>query len=183
MAKTTDLEDLWRHKTNAQLVDAFLWLAEYSAEGQRVIRAELARRHLAEPAPKMLSFHQVETVARLQRRFVGLVAAEWLSLIVGIAVNALFPGGIGSTAAFVGVCVFIGARVALPFTGYKLLTCLEIESPRGTAILMQMPLFSLLVLMGLRSLTDRWSRMHGIEVGILGPTRGSLARLHQAKSG
>ena len=45
----SDLEEAWRQKSDEELADRVKRLAEYSPEGQRIIRAELLRRGLAAP--------------------------------------------------------------------------------------------------------------------------------------
>ena len=47
----SDAEDVWRAKTDDELLEAVEQLSEYTAEGERIIRAELRRRRLPEPAP------------------------------------------------------------------------------------------------------------------------------------
>lgn len=44
-------EDIWRSKTDEQLLAACAVLDDYTEEGQRIIRAELERRGLEEPPP------------------------------------------------------------------------------------------------------------------------------------
>jgi hypothetical protein len=43
--------DLWRAKTDEELIEASQELSEYTEEGERIIRAELRRRGLAVPPP------------------------------------------------------------------------------------------------------------------------------------
>jgi hypothetical protein len=45
----TDVGEIWRHKTDDELVEAAGNLSEYTEEAARVIRAELRRRDLSEP--------------------------------------------------------------------------------------------------------------------------------------
>jgi hypothetical protein len=44
-------EDIWRAKTDEELLEAGEQLAEYTEDGERIIRAELHRRGLPEPGP------------------------------------------------------------------------------------------------------------------------------------
>jgi hypothetical protein len=178
----TDLEALWRRKNDEQLLEAFAYLGEYSEEGQRVIRAEFIRRGLAEPSQKAITFQEAATVATLHRRFVGLVGAQWVSLIFILFVARLLPRDVGTLLALLCFGVFLVALIAVPMTGYKLLQRLEVESPGRLAIFMYMPLFSLLTLIGMRSFTQRWSREYGVDVDFLGPTKQALARLRGAES-
>ena len=52
----TDLETLWREKSDEEVMEAGAVLSEYTLEGQGVIRAELLRRGLrpAQPQPSFL---------------------------------------------------------------------------------------------------------------------------------
>ena len=54
-----------------------------------------------------------------------------------------------------------------------------VDSPGGTAVLMRMPLFGLLMALGMRSFNAQWSREYGVEVGLLGPTDECLQRLRE----
>jgi YD repeat-containing protein len=45
----TDTEKIWRSKTDEQLVEASSGVAQFTEEGERVVRAELRRRGLPEP--------------------------------------------------------------------------------------------------------------------------------------
>jgi hypothetical protein len=49
--RLTDTEVIWRSKADEQLVEAAANLRDYTEEGERIIRAELRRRNLSEPAP------------------------------------------------------------------------------------------------------------------------------------
>jgi hypothetical protein len=62
-----ELQDVWRRRSDDQLVDAFRCIDEYGAESQSVIRAELVRRGLGEPSTTPIMFHDAEAVAPLQR--------------------------------------------------------------------------------------------------------------------
>jgi hypothetical protein len=44
-------EEIWRCKTNDQVAAAAQTIDEYTAEGQRVILAEMQRRGIPEPVP------------------------------------------------------------------------------------------------------------------------------------
>jgi hypothetical protein len=180
MSEPTELEDLWRRRNDEQLVDAFLYLSEYSGEGQRIIRAEFVRRHLPEPVRKTLSLDQIETVARLQRRLIGLIAAQWLLPLAIVMINILSPSVIALIPALLCLCLWVAAGRALPATARQLLACLEVDSPGQIAGLMGIPLVNLLTLVGWRSLTDRWGRAHGVNVGWLGPTPQSVKQLRRA---
>ena len=45
----TDVEQIWSHKTDDEVLDAAWNLSEYTEEAARAIRAELQRRDLPEP--------------------------------------------------------------------------------------------------------------------------------------
>lgn len=47
----TDADDLWAARSDEELLRAASELDEYTEEGERIIRAELRRRHLPPPAP------------------------------------------------------------------------------------------------------------------------------------
>lgn len=179
----TELEELWRRKSDEQLFEAFAYLDEYSDEGQRVIRGEFLRRNLTEPSKKPITFREAAHVATLYRRFAAVVAGQWLSLIVMIFVTPLLSRSAGSILALLCLVVFLMSLIVVPMTGYRLLKCVEVESPGRLAVLMRMPLFSLLALMGMRSFTQRWSKDYGVDMGFLGPTKESLARLRDADGG
>lgn len=91
------------------------------------------------------------------------------------------PRSLGSILALLCLAVFLMALIVVPMTGYKLLKRLEVESPGRLAVFMYMPLFSLLALIGMRSLTQRWSKDYGVDVDFLGPTKQGLARLSGAE--
>jgi hypothetical protein len=173
----TDLEELWRSRTDEQLLEAFSALEEYSEQGQRVIHAEFVRRGLAEPTKKPITFQDALAVRTLHRRFIGSVCAQWLSLIFLVFLGSYFPRSVDAALGLLCVGVFVITWVLVPATGYKLMKQLEVESPGPLAILMCAPLFSLLVLIGIRSFTARWSKEHGVAVDFLGPTKQDLARL------
>jgi hypothetical protein len=46
---TTDIERIWRDKSDDDLIEAASQLGDYTPEGQRVIRSELKRRGLEDP--------------------------------------------------------------------------------------------------------------------------------------
>lgn len=45
----SDMEQIWREKSDEDLLEAAATLSDFTAEGQRVIRAELKRRGLEDP--------------------------------------------------------------------------------------------------------------------------------------
>ena len=175
-----DVEDVWRRKSEQQLVDAFRCIEEYGVDGQRAIRAEFSRRGLPEPSTKPITFGEVEAVARLHRRFAFLVGAQWSSMI-GFGFLFLRVPGNSTASIFAILCgtTFLLTLIAVPMTGYKLLKALGVDSPGGTAVLMRMPLFALLMVVGMRSFNAQWSREYGVEVGLLGPTDECLQRLRE----
>ena len=177
MQPVSELEAAWRQKSDEQVLEAAGCIEDYGSEGQRVILSECARRNLSLPVANPIALHDVEAVARLHRRFAGLVCAQWVS-IVGMFLSA------GTAVAPIAVplaLVFFVCVVAVPLTGYQLLQTLGVDRAGGTAVLMYMPLFSALTLFGMRSFNGPWSRHHGIEVGLLGPTEVCLQRLRDAE--
>jgi len=48
----TDIESIWRDKTDDEVAEAASNLRDYTEETERVIRAELQRRGLTEPEPE-----------------------------------------------------------------------------------------------------------------------------------
>lgn len=50
----TDVDEIWRHKTDDEVVEAAWNLSEYTEDATRVIRAELRRRDLPEPETEEL---------------------------------------------------------------------------------------------------------------------------------
>lgn len=167
----THLEDLWRRKPDDQIIDASACLDEYGDDARAIIQAEFLRRRLVPPWKTEVAPGVLATITRLQRRFVGLVTAQWLSLILVGPVTAYVPASVAATVGLLFTLVFVITLVALPLTGRKLLALLEVDSPGKTASLMYMPLFSLLVLIGSRGIREQWSKRHGIELGLFGPKR------------
>lgn len=49
MGDMSDIERVWREKTDDELIEAAGELADYTSEGRQVIRAELKRRGLEDP--------------------------------------------------------------------------------------------------------------------------------------
>lgn len=48
-----DAEAIWRRKSDEELLEAVAVISEYTEEGQAIIRAEMKRRRLQEPAPAL----------------------------------------------------------------------------------------------------------------------------------
>ena len=76
----SEVDDVWRQKSDEQVLEAFMSLDDYGSDGQRAIRAEFVRRSLAVPTTTPITCHEAEAVARLHRWFAGLVFAQSLSL-------------------------------------------------------------------------------------------------------
>ncbi len=175
----SELDEVWQRKSDDELIEAFRCLDEYGSDGQEAIRGELVRRGLSEPSTTPVSVREAEAVARLHRWLAGLVAAQWLSLIVMAFFSG--PSDVGALLALVCVGVFLFAVVAVPVTGHTLMKRLGVESPGRLAVLMYMPLFSLLVVFGMRTFNGRWSKEHGLDVGLLGPSNECLQQLRNAE--
>lgn len=52
----SDLEQIWRAKSDEDLVEAAATLSDFTEEGQRVIRAELKRRGMEDPVEQVGEF-------------------------------------------------------------------------------------------------------------------------------
>jgi len=165
----TDLEELWKGKSDGQVLEAVAYLSDYSDEAGRVIQAEFDRRQLQMPTRRPVSATDVAAVTRLHRRFARLVVAQWSVLLFLVFGGDFVPNGMVSTLWPVLTLVLLGTLIAIPVTGYQLLKRLEVDTPGRTAALMYMPLFGLLSLFGLKAIEERWGKLHGIEVGVLGP--------------
>lgn len=121
----TDLEEIWRQKSDQELAEGARHLAEYTQEGQRVIRAELRRRGLAEPPDDEGQVRQLtpewrETseggktaMSRLERElralfrdpFAAGMTALLASLVGGIAILVfLGPSSLLTAAAVYAAC-------------------------------------------------------------------------------
>ena len=57
----TDVEQIWRDKTDNEVAEAASTISEYTEEAARVIRAELQRRGLPEPVPDASPIHHEDT--------------------------------------------------------------------------------------------------------------------------
>ena len=109
-----------------------------SEEGQGVIRAEFLGRPGG--AVKVITFHDASAVATLSaRRFVGLVAARWLShrhRFLAPAVHCV-PGSVGSILKSIVLvlcmAVFLVALIAVLITDYQLFRRLQVESHPASA--------------------------------------------------
>jgi hypothetical protein len=173
----TNLKELWRRKSDDRILEALAYLSDYNDEAQAAIRAECVRRGLTEHTDRPITLKEAQSAARLHRLFACLVLGQWLSMILLIAGPGVFPVSIDQALRSLAALVMAGAMIATPLTGFRLLKRLEAESPGGTVIFMYAPLVSLLALFGLKSLAERWGKLHGIEVGFLGPSAQSLEQL------
>jgi hypothetical protein len=112
----TDVAELWRRRSDEQLLKAAGCLEEYTDEGQRVIRAELDRRGLAQPLPpspaaSLLIPENVEyssTQSRAHWTIVLLTVSAVLDLVAVVSsaaqvslINRVVAGGTISEAAAV----------------------------------------------------------------------------------
>jgi Cu/Ag efflux pump CusA len=116
-------------------------------------------------------------VARLFRRFVALIALQWIPLLLMI----MMPRGsfAANAVALALVGAFVVSMVMTPITGDKLVNRLDVESPVRLAALMYSPLFSLLPVPLVAAYARRWGRRREIEMGMAGPTRSGMERLRQ----
>jgi hypothetical protein len=174
-----DLQSHWEHQSDQQLLEAAEGIDDYTDEGQTAIRAEWHRRGLVVPPKRLATFDEAERVARLYRRFVLLIAVQWIPLFLLVAGP---PRGsvVAGEASLVLLGAFGFALVMTPITGYRLLKRLEVDSPGRLAGLMYWPLFSLFSLFVIAGQARQWGQRRGVAMGVAGPTRHALERLRQS---
>ena len=81
---TTSVEDVWRRRTDAQVIEAAGRLHEYTEEGRRLIRGELERRGLAVPVGSPIGGYS-SPATRAQLVVLLLAASAVLDLIAGVS--------------------------------------------------------------------------------------------------
>jgi hypothetical protein len=168
----------WADKTDAQLLDAFSEIEDYTPEGQDAIRSELNRRGL-QPERRTATFDEAVRVAKLYRRFVVSVAMQWVPLLV----ITMGPGLVVlPVSELLLVGIFIVGVVMTPVTGYRLLKHLEVEAPAGLAAFMYWPLFNLLSLFAISGYAQQWGRRRGVAMGAVGPTSEALEELRRSEA-
>ena len=133
----TDVEQIWRNKTDEELARAATSLADYTAAGERVIRAELLRRGFNTPPPVP---RLPEPIIESERHW-HWAALSWLGfrgierasdelilvVVFGAIGSALLVFATG--ALFRGLGVFVsGAAVVRLFA---LIYCIWTGSPTG----------------------------------------------------
>ncbi|MGH9383727.1 MAG: hypothetical protein ACRD2N_05515 [Vicinamibacterales bacterium] len=62
-------DDVWRSKSDDELAEAAERLSEYTEEGERIIRAELRRRGMAEPASTERPIDESSTTSPVVHRY------------------------------------------------------------------------------------------------------------------
>lgn len=125
-----------------------------------------------EEGTSRIGFREAELVTRLYRRLVLLIGFQFL-------LGFLVPLSDGTAFILVAFVFVIGVLIALLVTSYKLVKQLGSGSPVLRCIGMAIPLVNIFVLLGISSVAQAWCKRHGIAVGFLGPTRGSLESLRR----
>jgi hypothetical protein len=98
----TDTERIWRSKTDEQLLDASSSLAQYTQEGEGVIRAELRRRSFPERSPTERSRgteHDDEGQLRNVGKIAGWLLLPAVALVLGLCKGLLDISAYYSTAS------------------------------------------------------------------------------------
>ena len=85
-----EAEQIWRSKTKEQLSEAGDHLADYTEEGERIIRAELKRMGLPEPPPTLRPVEAQATAVTRRYRDAYRVA----SVLIGLGTTIKVVGGI-----------------------------------------------------------------------------------------
>jgi hypothetical protein len=163
----SDLQTVWRARTDAQVLDALTCLSDYNDEAQAIIRAEGTRRRLDAPPiePPALP-GDIDGVARLHRVFVALVAVQWSSLLYAIVLLDELPRALAPLLTPVAQLLLIGTVLAVPIVGSRLLKRLEVGA--GFAMMFYAPLVGLLAVLSFPYIAAAWARRHGVDVGVLG---------------
>src|SRR5918996_854574 len=159
-----DLQSHWERQSDEQLLEAAEGIDDYTDEGRTAIRAELHRRGLVVPPKRLATLDEAARVARLYRRFVLLIALQWIPLLLLVA-DPLRGSVVAGVASLLLLGAFVVALVLTPITGYRLLRLLEVDSPGRLAGLMYWPLFSLLSFFLIAAYARRWRRRRGVATG------------------
>src|SRR2546423_1668716 len=79
--------DIWRQKSDEELITASEHLSEYTEDAEEIIRAELRRRHMPEPEPtaRILEAEQSKQPVN------GKIIIGIIILIIGIALIVISP--------------------------------------------------------------------------------------------
>jgi hypothetical protein len=123
--------------------------------------------------------------ARRYRTLVLLVGAQILLGImtpISIALAALLPEAV---FGFLALGVLLGGAVLGVVTAisvYRVADAIDAGAPVLWALLMFVPFLNIIMLLVLSAKAQTWCRRHGVEVGFLGPTESSLARLRAEAS-
>lgn len=168
----SDLQTVWRARTDAQVLEALTCLSDYNDEAQATIRSELTRRGLEAPAPEPPALPaDIEGIARLHRVFVTLVAVQWTSLLYAIFVLDELPPMLTALLTPTSQLLLVVTVIAIPIVGHRLLKRLDVDA--AIAIMTYAPLFSLLSVLSFPYIASAWARRHGAEVGVWGVKRNS----------
>ena len=167
----SDLETVWRSRTDDRVIDAMASLSEFNPDAQAVIRAEHARRGLPPPFVAAASPEAVERVAHAHRLFLALVAVQWITVVGTGFVFGESPSPWRSLAQLAWMLGMLGTTFAVPIAGWALLRRLDVTP--GLAVVTGVPPFSLLVALILPYLATPWAQRHGVTVGLLGPTQST----------
>jgi hypothetical protein len=118
--------------------------------------------------------------ARRYRTLVLLVGAQILAVVLMpfvIGLAALMPEAVFGFLAL-GFLLAMGVLgVWTMVSVYRVADAIDAGSPVLWVVLQFIPLVSLISLLVLSSKAQTWCRHHGVDVGFLGPTETSLARL------
>ena len=124
-----------------------------------------------------VTFAEAEAVARLYRRLVLLIAAQWLLwVLLGFVDEENLP----PTGAVIILLVFacsIGVVIVLLVTTYRLMKHLGSAAPALWVLGMFVPLLNVFVLLRISSKAQAWCKRYGVKVGFFGPTKEGLERL------
>jgi uncharacterized protein DUF4339 len=113
---------------------------------------------------------KADTVARLYRRLVALVGAQYLLPPLLLAFAAPWVEDESMLAGLV-VAFLFGVFGWIVTTSYSLMRAVESNSAILRTLGMFVPLVNLFVLLGISSETNSWCKQHGIKVGFFGPSR------------
>jgi hypothetical protein len=161
----TDLETVWRSRTDDRVIDAMASLDDFNPEARAVIQAEHARRGLPPPFVVPATSVDFEGVARAHRIFIGLVALQFGAFV---GTWFVFDGGRPGLAVFVWMLVTLGTTIGVPVAGWSLFARIGVTP--GLAVVTLLPLIGPLFALLFPYFAGEWARRNGLRVGLLGPT-------------
>jgi hypothetical protein len=149
---------------------------------ENVARAANARVGL-QGRPEPYLAYEAEAITKLYRRLVLLVGGEFLLnlAVLALAIEIMDKKVKGMIdVLMLGLLVMLAASVFIAITAYKLSRRLRDDSPLFWALALFLPYLNVLSLLVLSSSATSWCRRHGIEVGLLGPTKESIAAIRRS---